>query len=230
MTLVAVGDSIVYAEDSWAAWLARAMSSDLHRAAANGARADDALDQVASLSDGGFEVACLSIGANDVLFDWDAAVYGERLGRIIGALGQVADHVLVATVSRSLAGFPGAGSGVRRRVDQANAAIAASGATVVAGDDLSGPRLLQPDRIHPTLDGQLLLADRAAAALSVSPPPSTLAEAVPAADRWTYRRVAAGQAPRNAIKRALRRPMYRDPRAEESLPTGDEGDGHGAQR
>jgi lysophospholipase L1-like esterase len=214
VTLVAVGDSIVHAEDSWGAWLARAMGADLRRVSANGARTEDVLEQLPLVAGERYAVACLSIGTNDVLFDWDAEVYAERLGRIVAALGEAAEQVVAATVSLSLAGFPGGGSGIRRRAVEANAAIAASGATVIAGDDLHGPKLLQADRIHPTQQGQLLLADRAATALGVVPLPSTLAQPSAGADRWTYHRVAAGQAPRQAVKRALRRPMYRDPRGD----------------
>ena len=221
MTLVAVGDSIVHAEDSWAAWLARTMGADLSRVSANGARTDDVLAQLPLLAGERYAVACLSIGTNDVLFDWDAERYGERLGRIVAALGEVSDRVVAATVSLSLAGFPGGGTGIRRRAEEANAAIAASGATVIVGDDLHGPRLLQADRVHPTQQGQLLLADRAAAALGVVPPPSSLAQPSAGADRWTYHRVAAGQAPRHAVKRALGRPMYRDPRGDQGSAAGD---------
>ena len=82
----------------------------------------------------------------------------------------------------------------------------------LAGDDLSGPRLLQPDRVHPTERGQLLPADRAATALGVTPSPSSLAAAPVGSGRWAYHREAAGQSPRRALKRILRRPTYRDPR------------------
>ena len=221
MTLVSVGDSIVHEEDSWAAWLARAMGTELRRASANGARTDDVLEQVLSLAGDRYAVACLSVGTNDVLFDWDAGGYAERLGRIVAALSQAADQVLAATVSLSLAGFPGGGSATRHRVEEANAALRASGATVISGEDLRGPRLLQADRIHPTPEGQLVLADRAAAALGVPTVPSSLAEPSGGVDRWNYHRVAAGQAPRHAVKRALRRPAYEDPRGEKGSAAGD---------
>ncbi len=221
MTLVAVGDSIVHAEDSWAAWLGRAMGAEVRRVSANGARTADVLEQVSSLSGERYAVACLSVGSNDVLFDWDAEAYAARLSRIVATLGEAADRVVATTVSLALGGFPGGGTGLRRRAEEANAAIAASGATVIAGADLHGPRLMQADRIHPTQEGQLLLADRAATALGVAPLPSTFARPAAGADRWTYHRVAAGQAPRHAVKRALRRPMYRDPRGEQGSSAGD---------
>jgi lysophospholipase L1-like esterase len=212
VSLVAVGDSLVHAEEAWPGWLARAMDQELRRVSANGARSDDVLAQLPALAGERYAVACLSVGTNDVLFDWDAAAFEERLGRIVAGLQDAADRVVTATLSLSLARFPGGGSEFRRRVAEANAALCASGATVVAGDDLAGPRLLQPDRIHPTVEGQLLLADRAAAALGVTRAPSSLAGPSGSARRWAYHRTAAGQAPRRAVKRALRRPMYRDPR------------------
>ena len=210
--LLAVGDSIVHAEDSWAAWLASAMDLPLRRVSANGARSADVLEQLPSLAGERYAVACLSVGTNDVLFDWDADAFAERLELIVSAAAESAERVVAPTITHALAGFPGGGSGFRRRVEEANAALAACGALVIAGDDLRGPRLLQPDRIHPTVEGQLLLADRAAAALGVTTAPSSLADAPVGAARWAYHRVAAGQAPRRLAKRALRRPAYRDPR------------------
>jgi hypothetical protein len=212
VTLVALGDSIVHAGDSWAAWLARSMGEPLRRLSANGARSDDVLEQLPLLAGEQYVVACLSVGTNDVLFDWDAAGFADRLRQIMQVAGASADRVVAATITLSLARFPGGGPEFRRRVQEANEVLATSGALVVAGDDLSGPRLLQPDRIHPTVEGQLLLADRAARALGVTPSPSSLADVPDAADRWTYHRVAAGQVPRRALKRVLGRPTYRDPR------------------
>jgi len=212
VTLVAVGDSIVHADDSWPAWLARAIGAPLRRVSANGARADDVLEQLPELTGGRYAVACLSVGTNDVLFDWDAAVFARRLAEVAAALLASADSVVVPTVSRSLGRFPGGGEELGRRVAEVNGVLRASGLTVISGEDLRGPRLHQADRIHPTLEGQLLLADRAAAALGVTPVPSSLAAAPPGAGRWEYHRVAAGQAPRRVVKRVLGRPMYRDPR------------------
>jgi lysophospholipase L1-like esterase len=214
VTLVAIGDSIVHAADSWPDWLARAMGQELRRVSANGARSDDVLAQLSGLEGERYDVACLSVGTNDVLFDWDADGFADRLSAILLALRACADRVVAPSVSESLARFPGAGSEFRNRVGEANAALAACGATVIAGNDLRGPRLLQADRIHPTAEGQLLLADRAAAALDVTPAPSSLAHERAATDRWTYHRVAAMQVPRRVVKRVLRRPMYRDPRAD----------------
>jgi len=212
VTLLAVGDSLVHAENSWGARLARAMGQPLRRVSANGARSDDVLGQLPGLAGERYAVACLSVGTNDILFAWDAEAFAARLGRIVEVAGASADHVVVPTISLSLARFPGGGTEFRHRVEEANTALAGCGALVIAGDDLSGSRLLQPDRVHPTEEGQLLLADRAATALGVTPSPSSLADAPVGSGRWVYHRVAAGQAPRRALKRILRRPPYRDSR------------------
>jgi lysophospholipase L1-like esterase len=209
VTVLAVGDSLVHAEDSWAAWLARAMDGSLRRVSANGARSADVLEQPAAVAGERYAVACLSVGGNDVIFDWDAEAFAQRLGRIVADLGAIADRVVAHTLTLSLGRFPGTGPSLRRRVDEANAAITRCGALVIAGDDLTGPRLLQPDRIHPTREGQLLLADRAAVVLGVTPAPSSLAALPVGSAGWAYRRVAAGQAPRRLAKRVLRRPFYR---------------------
>lgn len=209
MTVLAVGDSIVHAEDSWAAWLARAMDLPLRRISANGARSGDVLEQVSSLGDERYAVACLSVGTNDVLFDWDPAVFRQRLLTLVAAADGAGERVVVPTISRGLGRFPGSGPSLSRRVAQANAAITACGAVVIAGADLVGPRWQQADRVHPTRAGQLRLADRAAAALGVEPAPSTLLSDRMVLDRRLYYRVAAGQAPRRIAKRLLRRPFYR---------------------
>lgn len=212
MTLVAVGDSIAHAADSWPGLLAAALGQELRRVSADGARSDDVLAQVEGLGPERYDVACLSVGTNDVLFSWDRDAYAERLGRILTVLGPRADRVVAATVTLSLGGFPGSGRELRHRVQELNAVIRASGAVVVPGDDVTGPRLLQADRVHPTSQGQLLLADRAAAALGVEPAPSSLAGAGEPGSRWFYHRVAVAQAPRRLAKRLLGRPMYQDPR------------------
>ena len=209
--LVALGDSIVHADDSWASWLARAMDLPLRRLSANGARSVAVLDQLPALAGERYAVACLSVGVNGPLFAWDAEAFRQRLSTIVAAAGAAAERVVVPTVSRALGRFPGSGQVLLRRCDEANAALMSCGALVIAGDDLHGPRLLQADRIHPTLEGHLLLADRAAAALGVSPPPSSLPAGPRPVSRGSYYRVAAEQAPRRLAKRLLGRPFYRDP-------------------
>lgn len=209
MGIVAVGDSLVNADLSWAHWLGRAMEGPLDRVSVDGARSAGVREQVRLLSGRQYAVACLTVGTNDILFDWHVETFADNVAAVVGAVGESAERVVVPTISLALASFPGSGAAFRRRARQANEVLSESGALVVVGDDLRGPRLMGPDRIHPTLVGQLVLADRAAELLGVAPSPSSLAARDRAPGWSSYYRVTAGQVPRRMVKRALGRPMYR---------------------
>jgi hypothetical protein len=211
MEVVALGDSLVDAERSWAYWLSRAMGRPLRRVSAGGSLSCDVLRQLPLLRGRQYAVACLTVGTNDILFDWDPDAFAVNLATIVRETAAVADRVVVPTISLGLAWFPGSGSRIRRRVVQANALIAGLDAVVITGSDLRGPRTLSPDRIHPTVTGQLLLADRAAERLGVTPLPSTLDEGRRTTGWPDYYRVGAGQLPRRVVKRALGRAFYRPP-------------------
>jgi hypothetical protein len=209
MGVVAVGDSLVNADESWAYWLSRAMGQPLHRVSVDGSLSRDVLDQLPQLRGHQYSVACLTVGTNDILFDWDADAFADNVATIVAAAAETADRVVTPTVSLGLAAFLGSGSEFRRRVRQGNSVLTGSGALVFSGSDLRGPRLMSADRIHPTVLGQLVLADRAAGLLGVTPVPSSGGHATRAAGWSAYYRVAAGQVPRRIVKRALGRPMYR---------------------
>src|SRR5688500_17748463 len=172
MGIIALGDSLLGTEQSWAYWVSRAMGVPLRTVAVGGSRSGDVLRQLAPITDEHYDVACLTVGTNDILFDWDLERYAANVAAIVAAAGECAERVITPTVSLGLAAFPGSGSEFRRRVQQANAVLDRSGALVFSGSDLRGPRLLMADRIHPTVAGQLVLADRAAALLGVAPAPS----------------------------------------------------------
>src|SRR3954471_4583802 len=179
VTLVALGDSItnggggmalgVYPR-SWAHWLALAMDVPYHGLASDGADAHAVLhEQVPRLRER-YSVGALYVGVNDVRrVDWDAAAFERDHHAAVDALTERCARVVTLTVPLDL-GRPRAGAKVR----DCNAIIRASGATVVALDDLRPFRHLLPDAVHPHALGQLEIADRAARALNVSPLPSTL--------------------------------------------------------
>lgn len=209
---VAVGDSIVNADQSWAHWLSATMGQPLRRVSVNGSLSDDVVrHQLPLLAGQHYAVACVTVGTNDILFDWDADTYADNLATIVAAASASAERVVVQTIPLALAAFPGSASEFRRRVRRANAAIRACGAMVLAGEDLRGPRHLIADRIHPSLAGHLLLADRAAALLGVTPPPSGLHDGPLEAERSLYYLVTANEVPRRVVKRVLGRPIYRLP-------------------
>ena len=183
MTLVALGDSITrgrgmvpaYGVDprSWAAWLAEAMELPFLNLAADGAVAGDVareqLPRVPRCS-----VATLYVGANDARsVGFDAGGFEGAVRDVVGALGSLAERVVVLTVPLDL-GRPPAGA-----VEPVNRLLraAAAGHTVVSLDDFGGWRYVLPDAVHPTARGQVEIADRVAAALGAARRPAEVAGA-----------------------------------------------------
>ncbi len=179
--LVALGDSITYGEGgivlgvdgrSWALWLAQALDLPYTNYAACGARAPDVLaDQLARVRRS-YDTGVLYIGVNDVRDrDFDPAAYDRDVRGAAEGLATRCDRLLLLTLPRDL-GRPRAGAKVGTANASIRAAAAAVGATVVALDDLRGPRWMLPDAVHPTALGQLEIADRAARALDAVRLPS----------------------------------------------------------
>jgi hypothetical protein len=176
--LVCVGDSIINADRSWGYRLAGAGGWTLVRHSARGAPSWQVLDQLTHLHGHRYAVGALSVGANDVLFDWDAARYEANLRSILEVMNSTCDQVLVQTFPRSFRRFPGSPPQRRDAIASADrvigAAIADLGGAIVDGGDLAG-RLLCPDRVHPSVLGHLVLADRAAATLGLAVRPTAVA-------------------------------------------------------
>lgn len=181
--LVALGDSITNGrgEDalgvpmqSWAQWLAEALELPFTKLARDGAQTADVLRDFVPRLNGPYDIACLYAGTNDVRAPaWDARAYERDTRAILTALAAASDRVLVCTLPTDL-GRPRAAP----KPAEANAILRAlateHAATVVALDDLTGPRWLLPDAVHPTALGQLEIADRAARALQATTLPSSL--------------------------------------------------------
>lgn len=205
--IVCVGDSLINADKSWGYWLAQVTGEPLERVSVGGAKSADVLDQLPKLDGRRFEIACLTVGTNDVLFEWQPNVFEENLKAIVTALHEHAEQVVAQTLSLGLAYFPGSGFEIRRRVAVANEILRASDALVVTGSDLRGRRTMSPDRIHPSVAGQISLADRAAELLGISPLPSSLHDGSREFRELDYLRMGASQIPRRIMKRALGRPF-----------------------
>jgi len=186
VTVLGLGDSITAGPDEgaygvrprpWAQWLAEAADLPFHRLAQPGAQTPWMAAELLPRAREGYALACLHAGTNDVRSPaWDAGAFEAALAAILGALAPRAERVCVATIPLDL-GRPPAGA----KVADLNAIVrrqaAATGATVVALDDLRGWRLLLPDAVHPTALGQLVIASRAAAALAGWPDPGAIAGA-----------------------------------------------------
>ncbi len=173
--LVCVGDSIISAERSWGFLLAGAGHWPLVRHSARGARSWQVLDQLPHLRGHRFVVGALTVGANDLLFDWNAERYAANLRAILQVMNSTCDQVLLQSFPQSFRAFPGSSPQRRAAVvvadEMIRAAVSDIGGAIVDGSDLKG-RLLCPDRVHPSVLGHLVLADRAAGILGLDRRPS----------------------------------------------------------
>lgn len=206
--IVAIGDSIINADKSWGYWLAQATGMELVRHSVGGSTSTQALPQLDAVAQH-YRLAVVTIGTNDILFDWEPAGFEANVTRILEALTVTADRVLIQTVPVSLARFPGSGRAVQRRVVSANSVIEAVAGRfdrvdVVDGSDLRGHRLMSVDRVHPSLLGQITLADRAAAVLGLPVVPSTLHDGTQPFSRVAHVRGTVDRSLRAIVKRVIR--------------------------
>lgn len=206
--IVAVGDSIINADKSWGYWLAQATGMELTRYSVGGSTSTQALPQLDAV-DRHYRLAVVTIGTNDVLFDWEPARFEANVTRIFDALTATADRVLVQTVPVSLSRFPGSGRTIQRRVEAANAILVSvaghvARVSVVDGSDLRGHRLMSVDRVHPSVLGQLVLADRAARALDLTVVPSNLHDGTQPFNLAAHIRGTVDRTLRAVVKRVIR--------------------------
>jgi lysophospholipase L1-like esterase len=214
--LIAVGDSITHGCgtailglhcQSWALWLAEAMGLPFLNLAQDGAVVPDVVATQLPKVQHAYAVGAVYVGVNDVRsLDFDPERYAAGLEAIVARVTAHAERTVLCTIPLDL-GRPRAGA----KVGGANATIRTvaerHGAVVAELADLGGPTVVQPDAVHPTAAGQLEIADRAAAALGVSPLPSSLAE-VHRGPRALARFLVTSHAP--AVVRDLRRRAVED--------------------
>jgi lysophospholipase L1-like esterase len=183
--LVALGDSItrgggnmafgVYPR-SWAHWLADALELPYTGLARDAATAGDVVAAQVPRLGTGYDVGCLHIGVNDVRSTaWDEDAFARDFTAALEALAGRCARTVALTIPLDL-GRPRAGAKVGDANRVIRGAAAATGAVVVALDDLRGPRAVLPDAVHPHAAGQVEIADRAARALEAPRLPSSLAE------------------------------------------------------
>jgi hypothetical protein len=180
--LLALGDSITrkgpwgalgLPDRSWAWFLAQTLDEPLLNLAVDGAHcADVRAHQLPAAGEGPYALALLYVGVNDARRpDWEPVAFAADLDAILQTLAPRAERLLTMTIPVDL-GRPRAGL----KVPVANAilerAAARYGAACADLSGLAGPRFVLPDAVHLTPRGQLEVADRAARALGVDPPPS----------------------------------------------------------
>lgn len=166
--VIAVGDSIINGgtrqrfttPQSWAQTLAERADLPFTKYARGGATSQQVVnEQLGRIVRDGYDVAAVTVGANDLLRGWDAAVFEKNLSAVLAHLTLVADRTVVTNLP----------SAFRVPPTEANRIIAAQaeahGARLVDISDMVGPRWLRPDRVHPTDIGLAEIGYRAAEVL-----------------------------------------------------------------
>jgi len=169
--LVALGDSLTRGSgqellgvrmQSWALWLAEALSLPYTCLAGDGAHARDVVAAQLPRLRGSYDLGCVYIGVNDVRTPgFQPERLREELEQIVEGVRARARLLLLVSPPRAL-GVPPAPPWAIASAASATAELArAHGAMLVSADGLTGAELLQPDAVHLTARGQAMLALRA---------------------------------------------------------------------
>jgi lysophospholipase L1-like esterase len=184
--VVAVGDSIIHgdftrpqfvAPRSWAEHLAEIGGWQFTRFARGGDTSSLVVDeQLPLLVRDDYDVGALTVGANDLIYEWDEDLFAANLDTIVKRLADVSDRVVVTNVPSSFRRLPGEARKINQSVPAANDIIARAasehGALVVDLTDFTSCRWIRPDRVHPTALGSVEIGRRAAATLGLERAPA----------------------------------------------------------
>lgn len=170
--LLAIGDSIANGNvDSmvlvpargFGQWLADALDMSYTRYAAGGYASDQVLAEMVPRIRAQYDIAVISVGTNDALRRRPADAVEADVAGILVTVQKHASKVAVLSVPTST------------EIDAVIRRVAEEQSIPVVDASLLGRRLMTPDGVHPTAVGQLVLADRTAAALGFDVRPSELA-------------------------------------------------------
>ena len=158
-----------------------AAGMDFTKYSLGGASSTDVVTkQLPQLVHDDYDIAGLTMGANDVLIGWDEARYAANLDTVLTRLTACAERVVVSNLQpnfRRLLGAPGhfrpCAEAVNRIIDEA---VAEHEVLLLDVRDLTGIRMTRADKIHPSAVGMLEMGDRAAGLLGVEPLPSSMLE------------------------------------------------------
>lgn len=168
--MVAVGDSIINGKTktvagvpgkSWARWAAEAAGYQYEQYARGGATSTEIVRQMLPSVTGRYDVGVLNMGTNDAILGFDPDTLRRNLLTAVETMQEHCDRVFMLSVPYSA------------RADAIVQEVAATHGLTVIDGTLGGPRLFQPDRVHPTALGQLTLGDRFAAVLETPAPSLT---------------------------------------------------------
>lgn len=178
-----MGDSIINGgtkqqfttPQSWAQHLAEAGDWPFTKYARGGHLSQNVVDeQLSRILHDDYDVAAVTVGANDLLSRWDAGAFTRNLGTILEKLSEVAERVVVSNVPLAFRRIPGTARSVNLPVTAANDIVVDGagrhGALVLDVTDFDGPRWMCPDAVHPTALGLAEMGRRAAVLLGVPAP------------------------------------------------------------
>lgn len=169
--MIAIGDSLVNGRTpdlagipgkSWARWVAEAAGIPYQQFAKGGLTSAQIVADLLPHVKGKYAYGVFNMGTNDVLIGWDENVFRRNVETTAERMAETSDQVIMLSVPYSA----DANKVMKETAVKIGALFLDAG--------VKGPRLLGPDRIHPTAHGQLAIADRAAALLG-TPLPSVSA-------------------------------------------------------
>lgn len=173
--LVAIGDSITCASgeamlglrmQSWALWLAEALSLPYTCLAEDGARVADALARQAPRLRGAYDLGCVYVGVNDVRAPgFDGSAYRQALDELLLVASLHCERLLLVALPGAI-GVPSAPAGAIAEANDSIAEVARRHRALrLVPRGLHGAERVMPDAVHLTARGEAHLALLAAGEL-----------------------------------------------------------------
>lgn len=190
--VLAVGDSIVNGHaghlrgvpgQSFGLWLAQAQGWCFTTFSRGGATSSDVVaEQIPRLRDGDeYRVGIVGFGTNDAIQRLEADAFQQRLELVAQTVAAIAQHLVIVNILESSGQIPGAPDRSEEvaEINATIASVAAADAILLDISTMRGPRLVHPDRVHPSAIGQLVMSDHVAALLrnrgvAINVQPSTI--------------------------------------------------------
>jgi lysophospholipase L1-like esterase len=170
-SMIAIGDSLVNGRTrdvanvpgkSWARWLSETADMAYEQHAIGGYTSTQIVEELLPRVSGVYDYGVFNMGTNDVLKGIDLSVLRTNAERAAATFTSRCKRVLVLDIA------------ISQDASYIIHQVAAEYGLTVIDSRLSGPLLFQPDGIHPTAVGHLVIADRAAMELGFEPPSSAV--------------------------------------------------------
>jgi hypothetical protein len=184
--MIAIGDSLVNGVtpdlagikgQSWARWVAETADIPYEQYAQGGLTSTQIVETFLPRVTGSYEYGVFSMGTNDALKSWDAAMFRQNVEIAAERLVVACNRVVVLSVPFC------------KQADDIVREVANDFGAVVVDGEVRGRQLSRPDGVHPTALGYLHIADRAATALGLPAPSLATPKPAPLGLSYTMRHV-----------------------------------------